>query len=580
MAKDHHHQWDRRRRADGHERPADSPALLIAQLVCQQQSDACTEHASGAGDQTQFRQLEFSRDHGALLGGQHRYAASDVPGRPLDRGESVSIRFRAPSGKPQTIGAKQYRCRGTRYRPPTRLRLSFLLSMPLASRLHSQQVQETRNMNLKTSIALAAGLAWVSAAHADTELVIATVNNGHMIEMQKLGKFFEQANPGVKLKWVTLEEGVLRQRVTTDIATKGGQFDVMTIGMYETPIWGKKGWLQEIQADAAYDIDDLLPSIRGGLSVGGKLYAAPFYGESSMTMYRADLVKAAGMTMPDNPTWTQVRDIAAKIHNPAQGVYGICLRGKPGWGDNMALLTTVVNTFGGQWFDVSWQPQLETKPWKDAVSFYVDTMKKYGPPGASANSFNENLALFNEGKCGMWVDATIAASFISDPKQSKVADKVAFAQAPTAVTPKGANWLWAWALAIPASSQKTDAAQKFIRWATSKDYVKLVGKEAGWGSVPTGTRKSTYATPEFQKAAKFAAAEKAAIDSANPTDSTLPKSPYVGVQFAAIPEFQAIGIAVGQQMSAALAGKATVDQALKTSQNAADREMRKGGYYK
>ena len=435
-------------------------------------------------------------------------------------------------------------------------------------------------MNVKTTLALAAGLALAGGAYADTELVIATVNNGHMIEMQKLGKFFEQANPDIKLKWVTLEEGVLRQRVTTDIATKGGQFDIMTIGMYETPIWGKKGWLQEIKPDAAYDVDDLLPAIRDGLSVSGKLYAAPFYGESSMTMYRADLVKAAGATMPDNPTWEQVRDIAAKIHNPAKGVYGICLRGKPGWGDNMAFLTTVVNTFGGQWFDVAWKPQLETKPWKDAVTFYVDTMKKYGPPGASANSFNENLALFNEGKCGMWVDATIAASFISDPKQSKVADKVAFAQAPTAVTPKGANWLWAWSLAIPASSTKSDAAQKFIRWATSKDYVKLVGKEVGWASVPTGTRKSTYATPEFRKAAKFADAELKAISTANPNDSTLPKSPYVGVQYAAIPEFQAIGIAVGQQMSAALAGKVSIDQALKSSQVAAEREMKKAGYYK
>jgi sorbitol/mannitol transport system substrate-binding protein len=434
-------------------------------------------------------------------------------------------------------------------------------------------------MKFAFPLALAA-FSLAGTAGAATELVIATVNNGHMIEMQKLGKHFEQANPDIKLKWVTLEEGVLRQRVTTDIATKGGQFDIMTIGMYETPIWGKKGWLQEIKPDAAYDIDDLLPSIRDGLSAGGKLYAAPFYGESSMTMYRADLVKAAGATMPDNPTWEQARDIAAKVHNPAKGVYGICLRGKPGWGDNMALLSTMVNTFGGQWFDVSWKPQLETKPWKDAVGFYVDTMKKYGPPGASANSFNENLALFNEGKCGMWVDATIAASFISDPKQSKVADKVGFAQAPTAVTPKGANWLWAWALAIPASSQKSDAAQKFIRWATSKDYVKLVGKEVGWGSVPTGTRKSTYATPEFQKAAKFAEAELKAISTANPNDSTLPKSPYVGVQYAAIPEFQAIGIAVGQQMSAALAGKSTVDQALKNSQVSAEREMKKAGYYK
>jgi sorbitol/mannitol transport system substrate-binding protein len=229
---------------------------------------------------------------------------------------------------------------------------------------------------------------------------------------------------------------------------------------------------------------------------------------------------------------------------------------------------------------MSWKPQLESKPWKDAITFYVDLLTKYGPPGSSANSFNEILALYNEGKCGMWIDATIAASFITDPKQSKVADKVAFAQGPYSVTTKGANWLWAWALAVPAGTKNADAAQKFINWATSKDYIKLVAKEKGWAAVPTGTRKSTYATPEFLKAAVFAEAEKKAIDSANPNDSTLPKSPYVGVQFAAIPEFQSIGIAVGQQMSAALAGKATVDQALKASQTAADREMRKAGYYK
>ena len=434
-------------------------------------------------------------------------------------------------------------------------------------------------MKLKTAFAFGLSVMAAASAHA-TDLVVATVNNGHMIEMQKLTKFFEQANPDIKVKWVTLEEGVLRQRVTTDIATKGGQFDVMTIGMYETPIWAKKGWLNEIKPDATYDVDDLLPAMRNGLSSDGKLYAAPFYGESSMLMYRKDLTDKAGVTFAERPTWEQVRDAAAKIHNPKDGVYGICLRGKPGWGDNTAFITTMVNSFGGQWFDMAWKPQLETKPWHDAVTFYVDMMKKYGPPGSSANSFNEILALYNSGKCGMWVDATIAASFITDPKQSKVADKVAFAQAPSAVTAKGANWLWAWALAIPAGTKNADAAQKFINWSTSKDYVKLVAKENGWATVPTGTRKSTYATPEFLKAARFAEAEKKAIDTANPNDSTLPKSPYVGVQFAAIPEFQAIGLAVGQQMSAALAGKVSVDVALKASQTAAEREMTKGGYYK
>ncbi|WP_394791133.1 ABC transporter substrate-binding protein [Rhodoferax sp.] len=435
-------------------------------------------------------------------------------------------------------------------------------------------------MKLKTSLAFIFGIASASAGFAQTELVIATVNNRQMIEMQKHTAAFEQINPDIKLKWVTLDEGSLRARVTTDIATKGGQFDVMTIGMYETPIWAKKGWLKEIKTDAAYDVSDLLPPIRAGLSLDGKLFASPFYGESSFTMYRADLAQAVGANLPEQPTWEQIKEFAAKVNDPAKGMYGICLRGKPGWGDNMALLSTMVNTNGGQWFDMAWKPQIDTKPWHEAISFYVDLMKKYGPPGASANSFNENLALFVEGKCGIWVDATSAGGSVTDPKFSKVTEKVAFAKAPTAVTPKGAGWLWSWALAIPESTRKEAAAQKFVNWATSKDYIKLVAKESGWVVVPTGNRISTYDTPEYKQVSKFGDMERKAILAANPTDSTLPKSPYIGVQFAAIPEFQAIGIAVGQQMSAALSGKVTVDAALKTAQVAADREMKKAGYYK
>jgi sorbitol/mannitol transport system substrate-binding protein len=219
--------------------------------------------------------------------------------------------------------------------------------------------------------ALCLGIFAASNAFAATDLVIATVNNGHMIEMAKMGKFFEEANPDIKLKWVTLEEAVLRQRVTTDIATKSGQFDVVTIGMYETPIWAKKDWLVELKPDAAYDVDDLLPSIRTGLSVDNKLYAVPFYGESSMIMYRSDLVKKAGMTIEDRPTWEHIRDVAAKIHDPANGVYGICLRGKPGWGDNVALISTMAHSFGAQWFDMAWKPQLTSDPWKKTVSFYA-----------------------------------------------------------------------------------------------------------------------------------------------------------------------------------------------------------------
>ena len=411
------------------------------------------------------------------------------------------------------------------------------------------------------------------------ELTIATVNNGHMIEMQKLTPEFEKSHPGITVSWVTLDEGTLRSRVTTDISTKGGQFDIMTIGMYEAPIWGARGWLEALEFGADYDVDDILPAMRGGLSHDGKLYAAPFYGESSMIMYRKDLLDAAGMTMPDNPTWGHVADAAAAMTDKDKGVYGICLRGKPGWGDNMAFLTTMANSFGAKWFNDDWTPALDSAAWNHAVTMYVDLLTKYGPPGSEGNSFNEILALINEGKCGMWIDATIAASFVSDPKQSKVADVIAFAQSPVAVTNRGANWLWAWSLAIPAGTKQAGDAKAFIEWATSKSYIELVASKNGWGAVPTGTRASTYANPKFQAAAVFAKAELKAIMSADPANSTQDPTPYVGVQFAAIPEFQAIGTVVGQQMTAALAGDISVAEALANAQAAADREMRRAGYY-
>ncbi|TWD48235.1 sorbitol-binding protein /mannitol-binding protein [Agrobacterium vitis] len=425
-------------------------------------------------------------------------------------------------------------------------------------------------------------LAIAGVARAET-LTIATVNNGDMIRMQKLTDDFTKKNPGIDVKWVTLEENVLRQKVTTDVATKGGQYDVMTIGIYEAPIWGKQGWLaplDKLSADKAYDVDDLLPPIRSGLTVNGKLYAAPFYGESSMVMYRKDLFDKAGLKMPDAPTWDFIKQAADKITDKSKEVYGICLRGKAGWGENMAFLTAMSNSFGARWFDENWKPQFDTPEWKKTLQFYVDLMKKDGPPGASSNGFNENLALFQTGKCGMWIDATVAASFVTNPKESKVADHVGFALAPDNGLGKRGNWLWSWNLAIPAGSKKVEAAEKFIAWATSKDYLKLVAEKDGWANVPPGTRTSLYANADYQKAAPFAKMTLDSINSADPKHPTVKPVPYEGVQYVAIPEFQGIGTAVGQQFSAALAGQSTVDQALKNAQSLTEREMKKAGYPK
>ena len=425
-----------------------------------------------------------------------------------------------------------------------------------------------------------AAVAFVTAASGQSTITIATVNNGDMIRMQGLTDDFTAKNPDIDVEWVTLEENVLRQRVTQDIATKGGQFDVMTIGTYEVPIWGNQGWLVSLNdLPESYDVDDILPAIRGGLTVDGQLYAAPFYGESSMVMYRTDVFEDAGIDMPDAPTWDFVADAARKVTDKDNDFYGICLRGKPGWGENMAFLTATSNSFGARWFDEGWNPQFNTQPWSDTLNFYLDLMADAGPPGASANGFNENLALFQQGRCAMWIDATVAASFVTDPDNSTVADKVGFALAPDNGLGKRGNWLWAWSLAIPAGTQQEEAAKKFVEWATSKDYLALVAQNEGWANVPPGTRTSLYENPEYQKV-PFAKMTLDSINSADPNNPTVDPVPYVGVQFVAIPEFQGMATVIGQQFAAALAGQISAEQALANAQNLAEREMKRAGYIK
>ncbi|MEP2704010.1 MAG: sugar ABC transporter substrate-binding protein [Roseibium sp.] len=433
-------------------------------------------------------------------------------------------------------------------------------------------------MYSRASLGAATALSMIFAGSAFAEtLTIATVNNGDMIRMQGYTDEFT-AKTGHEVEWVTLEENVLRQRVTTDISTKGGAFDIMTIGMYETPIWGANGWLVALDdLSEEYDVGDILPAMAGGLSHNDTLYAAPFYGESSMIMYRTDLMKAAGMEMPDAPTWEFIGKAAAAMTDRDKEINGICLRGKAGWGEGGAFITAMSNSFGARWFDMDWKAQFDTEQWANTLNFYKDMMDASGPPGYATNGFNENLSLFQQGKCGMWIDATVAASFVTNPKDSTVAESVGFALAPDTGLGKRSNWLWAWALAIPAGTQKEAAAKQFIEWATSKEYIELVAAKEGWANVPPGARASLYENPDYQ-AVPFAKMTLDSILSADPNNSTVDPSPYVGIQFAAIPEFAGIATEVSQEFSAAYAGRQTVEEALAKAQALTNDAMEAAGY--
>ena len=398
-------------------------------------------------------------------------------------------------------------------------------------------------------------------------LTIATVNNGDMIRMQKLAAHFTAAHPDITRTWITLDENRLRQRVTTDIATGGGRFDIVTIGTFEAPIWAERGWLLPLDAmPEGYDVDDLLPPIRAGLSFDDVLYAVPFYGESAFTLYRTDVFEQAGLKMPAAPTWGFIRQAAATISRTRDDVYGICLRGKPGWGENMAILTAMANAFGGRWFDMNWRPQLDSEAWSTALNEYVLLLNTYGPPNAITNGFSETLALFQDGKCAIWIDATVAASFVTNPKDSRVADKTGFALAPDAGLGKRSNWLWSWALAISATSRNQDAARRFVAWATSREYTKLVANTDGWANVPPGTRLSLYANPAYGEAAPFAEMTLESIQAADPDNPSVKDVPYTGIQYVDIPEFPGIGNAVGERFAKALAGEISTKEALKNAQ--------------
>lgn len=432
-------------------------------------------------------------------------------------------------------------------------------------------------MALKTKLLSAGAIALVSTGAFAETITIATVNNGDMIRMQGYTDDFT-AKTGHTVEWVTLEENVLRQRVTTDIAAKGGSFDIMTIGMYETPIWGANGWLVPLEGlSAEYDVDDILPAMSAGLSHDGTLYAAPFYGESSMVMYRTDLMEKAGLEMPASPTWEFIREAAAAMTDRDNEINGVCLRGKAGWGEGGAFITVTGNSFGARWFDEDWNAQFDQPEWKNALDFFVGMMAESGPAGYATNGFNENLSLFQQGKCGMWIDATVAASFVTNPNDSEVHDQVGFALAPNTGMGKNANWLWAWALAIPAGTQKEDAAKSFIEWATSKDYIELVAANEGWANVPPGARTSLYENPEYQKV-PFAQMTLDSINAADPTNPTVKPVPYVGIQFVAIPEFAGIATEVSQEFSAVYAGQQSVDEALAKAQAITNDAMEAAGY--
>ncbi|MEU1055229.1 sugar ABC transporter substrate-binding protein [Streptomyces sp. NPDC005876] len=418
---------------------------------------------------------------------------------------------------------------------------------------------------------------WAGAGGAGSggdAINVLMVNNPQMVQLQKLTAGHFTKETGIEVNFTVLPENDVRDKISQDFANQAGQYDVATLSNYEIPIYARNEWLREMDSyvaeDTAYDEQDVLGPMRESLTGDdGRLYGQPFYGESSFLMYRKDVLAKRGLTMPARPTWTQIAGIAARLDGAEPGMKGICLRGLPGWGEIMAPLTTVVNTFGGTWFDQDWKARLDSPEFEKATKFYVDLVREHGESGAAQAGFAECLNNMTQGKVAMWYDATSAAGSLESAK-SPVKGKVGYAPAPVEKT-DSAGWLYTWAWGIQKASRNPDKAWKFVSWASGKEYERLVGDKVGWSDVPAGKRASTYDNPDYRaEAAAFQEMTRKAIEGARPKDPGVQPRPAPGIQFVGIPEFTDLGTKVSQEISAAIAGRQSVESALKKSQALAE----------
>jgi sorbitol/mannitol transport system substrate-binding protein len=417
-----------------------------------------------------------------------------------------------------------------------------------------------------TTTSAPAGGGETTTAASGATINVLMVGNPQMNDLQSLTDANFTAKTGIKVNFTILPENELRDKVQQDIANQAGQYDVATIGAYETTVWEANDWLTDLQPyadkDTAFDVKDIMPAMKGLLSDSkGDLMAAPFYGESAFLMYRSDIFQKDNITMPAAPTWNDVLDIAKKLKTAEPDMAPICLRGLPGWGENMAVVGSMISGFGGGFFDKDYNSLLLSDGTKNAVNFYMDLVKNYGEAGAPQSGFTECLNTFSQGKAAMWFDATSAATTL-ESSASTVAGKVGYAPAPKDKLNSG--WLWAWAWAIPKTTKQADAAWQFVSWASSKEYENLALQQLG--RLPDGKRLSTFDIAAYQQSAKaYIAPMKAAIEASDPTNCQAQPSPGPGCQYLGIPEFADLGTKIGQEMSAALSGNETVDQALQNS---------------
>ena len=365
---------------------------------------------------------------------------------------------------------------------------------------------------------------------------------------------------------------------------------MVTLGTFDMTTYYNSGWtvgLDEYfdkmseEDKAAYNKDDIFEPVLASCTdaATGTLAALPFYSESTMICYNKEIFDALNLTMPENPTWTEILELAKKCDGYSGEGYdkvaGIAMRGKAGSGENQYIFSSIMNSFGGQYYDKDWNTTYDSKEVRQAWEFYKELMN-YAEDSPTTCGYTECLNLFTQGQAAIYYDATVSAATF-ESADSAVKGKVGYVPAPSEKEALSST-IGGWGMAVTSGSQHKDEAFQFLTWATSNDYLNLVGESEGWTSVPSGTRASLYENENYLKEAPFAKMTAAAIQSAKPNHPAVEETPYTGTSLPNIPEYSSWGTTIAEELSAYIAGTTSLDDALNTCYKAIDDAAKDGGY--
>lgn len=389
-----------------------------------------------------------------------------------------------------------------------------------------------------------------------------------------------EALTGIKVRYDKVPPGQIRQKCVLDLSSKTGNISTHAADPMYLPLYAANKWTEvldpylndaKLTDKAWFKHEDIFEAWRKADMVENRTYGIPYDGEMTIQTYRKDLFDAKGLKPAD--TLDDVLKNAKALHDPANRMWGFCLRGMPGAGQNMYIYPSILGAFGGKWFDAGGRLRVNSPEAVAALEWYVSANNAYAPVAAQNWNWPDIADAFAQGTIASYIDGHTAATVIANPERSKVIGKIGFARWPKGPSGRRVTSIWNWAMPINAAlpERAKHATWLFIQWAASEEtQIRTSFKFKGSGKRYGVNRLSLWNTPDYTKT--IADAGDRFLETSLQTlreDTDVDWRPRVA-------QWPAIGETMAKIVQSSLVGQVKPRQALDDAQVQVDRIM-KGG---